>query len=434
MGSLTARILAWLTPFLAAAIFIIGVRVGAHEALLGVTLHVPAGAYGARMFPIEVTVFEDDRTVREGKPNMPVTAFASRCGKEQILTVETGVHGDGVIPIQLDAGCTDPAVRLRIEAPLKNVIFEDTIRTVPPASGASSAIRPLGNTPADSALAVFSLTQAIPADEASPLWVRSRVGPIATLHAEPEGGLDVGTITPSSCDASLWEVRVTPRFHVTGMTLTATFKNGAKSATWFGAIPVSKGTAAISLAPNIPKTEGLKVPFRFPGDRDSVYVAVDNAQGRFWETRQKTTDPAVLPHLEAGLYWLHIASEPLQAAERGQISTRPFIVSQAGECANTLQILESAGNMDVAPTSSVLEGLPQNTAARHRLGLIIAMFGLLLGLAIEILILLAVRAPVLDVDGVSLIQSRKYYIVAGILFSALVFSLLAAMLWVKVSK
>lgn len=437
MGSLTARILAWLTPFLAAAIFVLGVRVGAHEALLGVTLQVPRVAASARMLPIEVIVFEDDRTVRERKPYMSVTAYASRCGKEQIITVETGVRGDGLLRIELDASCTDRELQLRIEAAEKNVIFQGTLRPFEAPAPTPSEKNPMlaiGNAPADAPLAVFSLTQSLPAEEASSLWVRSRVGAIATLHAEPEGGLDVGATTPSGCDEALWELRVTPRFHVTGMSLTATFKNGAKTATWFGAIPVAKGTAAITLAPSVKASRNVMVPFRFPGERDMAYVAVDGPTGRLWETRQKTTEPAQLPELSPGLYWVHIASEPIQAAERGQVSTRPFLVSPLDTCAATVDILGRAGNMDVAPTTALLEGLPQNTAARHRLGLTIAIFGLVLGLVIEILILLGVRAPVLDVDGVSLIQSRKYYIIAGILFSALVFSLLATMLWVKVSK
>lgn len=437
MGPLTARILAGLTPFLAAAIFVIGVRIGAHDALLGITLRVPRVAMGAPLLPIEVTLFEDDRTVRERRPNATATVFATRCGKEQTIKLETDLHGDGVIAIPLDAACADRTLTLRVEAAPKKVIFSDTIRLseTPTSATTEGPMVPLGRGPADAPLSVFSLTPAIPAQESSPLWIRSNVGAIASLKVEPEGGLTIDKTTASDCNASLWEVLATPSFHVTGMTVTATFKDTTRAAaTWFGAIPIAKGTAAITMPNSLKTSAGREVPFRFPGEREAAYVAIDGISGRVWEARQSPTVPAILPALPNGLYWLHIASEPTLNAERSQLSTRPFLVSSVGECAAVQELLGRAGSLEPVKTDALLEGLPFDSAAQHRFGVIVAIFGLVLGLGIEILIFLSVRAPKLDVDGVSMLQSRKLYIFAGILFTTLVFSLLAMLLWVRVTK
>ncbi|MFO0665633.1 MAG: hypothetical protein U0174_16880 [Polyangiaceae bacterium] len=443
MGPLTARILAGITPFLAAGIFVLGVRVGAHDALLGVILHVPHVSATATVVPIEVNVFEDDRTVRESKPNAHVSASASLCGKEHVLEADTGVHGDGVLAIPLEPGCHDRTLllRIRVRNPAEpNAesahVFQETIRLPETPGAPPTPMAPIGRETADGPLTVTALTPALPAQEASSLWVRSRKGAIANLVVEPEGGLDIGKVSASGCDESVWEVRATPLFHVTGMKVTATFKDASQgTASWFGAIPVAKGTAAITLPSSIKSATGLRVPFRFPGPRDSAYVAIDGPDGRHWETRQAPSEPATLPTLNPGLYWLHIASEPLQAAERPQVSTKPFMVSTMTECEAAIDLMNRAGSMDVAKTDGIYEGLPRDAAAKHRLGLFIAMFGLALGLAIEILVLTSVRSSKLvDIEGASLLQSQKRSVIAGILFSALVFSLLATLLWVKVTK
>ena len=150
MGPLTARILAGLTPFLAAAIFVIGVRLGAHDALLGVTLRVPRVALNASVLPIEVTLFEDDRTVRERRPSARATAVATRCGHESTIELETDIRGDGVIAVPLDPACPDRTLQLRIETKPKEVIFSDTIRLAetPVAAVSEGPMMPLGRGPA----------------------------------------------------------------------------------------------------------------------------------------------------------------------------------------------------------------------------------------------------------------------------------------------
>lgn len=437
-------ILKVLAPIVAILTLMVGLRVGAGEAVrAAVVFGAPPGhpgPDGKTRIAWQMLTFIDDRGVKETIPMKGLVVVARSKGHEARWTGAS--NGDGIAEIALEMeglAFGDPLeleVRAEGEAtPIaqgtvewREVAGEGAGSGLGAGAGslggerrvvAGGAARPTVRTGAIGLDVVVEGDRLIAGFPTS-LWVRVTpppgVSPVGlAIELDPEPGLLADRPKTTTCGTGWAEVPVTAQAHVVGAGVVAHAPSRgegpeAPAGKWFGALPVAPGAFFVSMPRVLPAGAPSTVVLVAPNPRDVVYAELDDTRGRVAAAALAVVvepgDPTPrarfeLPPLAPGLHWLVVSGEP-RGAERlaGAAVAKTIFVGSA--------VPDDPG-VDVQDACSVgpwlaqrpapgfprwvaLDGLPARSAAnrfRHGLGLLIGLVSLLAAGIIETLLLVA---------------------------------------------
>jgi hypothetical protein len=461
-------------PIVAVATLMIGLRVGAEDAVRAAVVFgapPPRPLEGGKTtLAWQVLTLLHDRGVRETIPIAGLTVVARARGQEarwEGESNEDGIAEPRLVFDKLEVG--DPvALEVWAEgdpAPLAKGEASWAVPAGPTSGERESAVRPSkrkGAVALDVAVEGERLVTGFP----SPVWVRAtapgvRPGDIE-VELSPEPGLLVSPERVRPCAATGWaEIAATAQTHVVGLGLRA--RAGSAEGEWFGAVPVAPGAFYVSMPRVIAEATPLDIVLVAPNPRTVVYAEVDDTRGRaFAAALAVVTEPGdptprahvTLPPLARGLHWLVVSGEP-RAAEHlgGAAIARPFLVGGAPEGA----VIDVNEPCEVGPWLArraplgtgrwvALDGLPgrsRENRTKRRLGLFIALLSLGAAGLLEVLLLsAAAREARLNLDLAALedegaprapVTARPAggSIVVALLLAVLGFALLAALVIAK---
>ncbi len=458
-----------LTPLVAIAVLILGLRVGGKDAVRAATVWgTPPPAAGDRVM-LQIVTFVDDRGVRESVfvPKVNVSVTEVETGKTTTLTSDTNV--DGVLEVAVTLTGKRRELRVLVTTPSESRPLAEGTFTLPegpfgPADRKALATRATQRT-GQLVVDTFVTDQRLVVGYPVPVTVRV-MGPNGlpvsdaeiTVAAEP--GLDVEPFS-RTCKSGYSFGSAKALFHTVGMRVTAKSPDGKEGST-FSAFPVAHGAYYVDAARDVPSNMPFAVTVRAPGVRNVAYAEIDDTHGRvFATTLALTQEPAgpsaafEAPKLPAGLYWIVTSSDP-KGAERieGATVARVLRVGK-GESDDYAAPLACDTRADLAMhpgdgfvRTELLDGLPsrrKDDTKREHLGLAIALVGLLAAAIIEIMLALrvvteardtietAVRASEAETEGNAAAatmtkRTSAGSVVVGIAIVVLGFALLAALL------
>ncbi|MBX3185873.1 MAG: hypothetical protein KF819_02615 [Labilithrix sp.] len=415
------RVVQILAPLVAILTLMIGLRVGAGDAVrAAVVFGAPPGraAPGAKgRLAWQLLTFIDDRGVKETTAMKGLVVVARARGQEARWTGES--NGDGIAEITLEIeGITagDPIdLEVRVEGdaePLARgrAIWREVAWAKRDAArdGVVAALRPTQRTGAIGLDVVVENERLIPGFT-TPLWIHATPPPgIAkagiAIAIAPEPGLVAEREQATTCGDGWAEVPVMAQAHVVG----SGFDARAAHATgrWFGSIPVAPGAFFVSMPRVIPEGTPSAAVLLAPNPRDVVYAELDDEQGRVAAAALKVVvepgDPTPrarfeLPPLAAGVHWLVVSGEP-RGGERlaGAATAKAILVGGAPgiDLHDTCSVGPWLAQRPATgfPRWVALDGLPERSAhnrTRYRLGMFIGLVALLAAGILETLILVA---------------------------------------------
>lgn len=297
MNARRRTILQVVTPIVAIATMMIGLRIGARPK---VTAAVVVGAApgrtmsdGRTVLAWQVRAIVEDRGVREAVPGRRIVVTARANGQE--------AHGQGR---------TDEDGVVEVSLPFDRVAFGDTV-AVDVIDDETKATLAHGdarwdpsaethgtNTPRGSFLRPtkvsgdLELAVAVEGERLVPgfpvsVWIRAAAraardrSDAAIVHVEPEPGVSFNRDLVTSCENGWAEFHATAHAHVTGATFTAnSVQHASTSGTWFGALPVAPGAFFIDVPRVVPRTDpgndATAVSIVAPNPRRTVYVEIDD--------------------------------------------------------------------------------------------------------------------------------------------------------------
>jgi len=421
-----------LAPIVAVATLMIGLRVGAGNAVRAASVFAappgtPASPGAPVPFAWQVLTYVEDRGVRETVAMRDLTVVARSKGKESRWTGASNMDGIAEAALALpDLAPNDP-VELEVRAageaePLAHGFVDwqsprwtrDTDDT-----GERAAARPSKR---EGAIAIDVLVEGerLVVGFDTPLWARlvapdpSRV----TVQATPEAGLRLENEAPKVGCNGWAELAAVAVGHVAGVQIDAKDPDG-RTGVWFGALPVAPGAFFIGAPRFVPEAKAETVVLVAPNPRTVVYAEVDDERGRVFAAALPLTiepgDPIPrarfeMPPLAPGLLWLVVSGGP-RGAERlaGAAIAKPFLVGGAPgvrpEEACSIGPWLAKRPARGFPRWLALDGMATRGAANrasHRLGLFIGLGSLFAAAVLEVLLLTAAsreaRATMLHAD------------------------------------
>ena len=410
-----------LAPLVAVATLMLGLRVGAGNAVMAASVFAaPPGKAPAAGAPVpfawQILTYIEDRGVREtiGMPDLTVIARSK--GKEARWTGSS--NADGIAEASLamaDLAPNDPVeieVRVAGEAQLLAQGHVDWQSPVwghdREEAGEHAAARPSKR---EGAIGIDVLVEGerLVVGFDTPIWAHvtgAGVDPArVTLHATPEAGLRLEKEDPRiACDG--WaELEAVAEGHVVGLQIEAKDPEGKKGV-WFGALPVAPGAFFIGAPRHVPEGKAETVVLVAPNPRNIVYAEVDDERGRVSAAALPLVvepgDPVPrarleMPPLAPGLHWIVVSGEP-RGAERlaGAAIAKPFLVGDAPgvvpEQACSIGPWLAKRPASGFPRWLALDGMATRGAsnrASHRLGLFIGLVSLVAAALLEVLLLTA---------------------------------------------
>lgn len=423
---LKRNILRIAAPLVAVLTLMIGLRVGAGEAVrAGVVLGAPPGRPapgGKTRLAWQLLTFLDDRGVKETIPMRGLEAVARSKGHEARWTGASNADGIAEIALEIEGLEYGDPIDLEVRAegekdPIASgrVAWEGAKREERSA-GAETAIaaRPTVRSGAIGLDVVIDGERLI-AGFSTPLWVRitppagmAKTGVV--VEADPEPGLIAGREKTTTCGAGWAEFPMTAQAHVTGAGFVAHARRGDAGAAgradagadagagadaragadagagagrasgkWFGALPVAAGAFFISAPRWVKEAEASSVVLIAPNPRDVVYVELDDTRGRVAAaalpiaTEKGDPTPRArfeLPPLAPGLYWLVVSGEPRGAEHMaGAATSRAFLVGDgAGAGVDVHDPCSLGPYLALRPATGfprwvALDGLPARSAS-----------------------------------------------------------------------
>ena len=423
------RVLLIAAPLVAILTLMIGLRIGAGEAVRALTVSgAPLGHEGRVAW--QLLTFLDDRGVKETIPMAGLSVVARAKGHEATWSGASNKDGIAEFSVAIDGLAFGDPLELEVRAagepePLargmvtwRTVQASDLGGTGLTAAGslggerrivAGGAVRPTvreGSIGVDVVIEGDRLVAGFPTS----LWIRTtpRAEGLSVV-LDPEPGLLADHPTAKTCDTGWAEISVTAQAHVTGAGVAV--KGDAPDATgkWFGALPVAPGAFFVSTPRVLPAGQSTTVVLIAPNPREVVYAELDDTQGRVaaaaLAVEVEPGDPTPrarfdLPPLAPGLHWLVVSGEPRGAETLGGATiARPLWVGDAPpEDGIHVQSACSIGPwlaQRPAPGFArwlALDGLPARSASnrtRHTIGLLIGLLSLLAAGVLESLLLIA---------------------------------------------
>ncbi len=469
-----------LAPLVAVATVMIGLRVGAGDAVrAAIVFGAPPAApspEGKRTLAWQLLTVLEDRGVRESLRVESIEVVArTASGAEAKWAGATNADGIAEVILVFDAWKGDAGDPLDLEVwargdpnPLARgrAIWSDVpwglAHGHAPGRDSDPAVRPtkrIGSIPIDVVIEQQRLVTGFP----SSVWVRAvspegRKSPRLTFAPEP--GLVVER--ESSPCANVWtNVRITAQAHVVGLEVRADNGEG-DTGEWFGALPVAAG-AFFADVPRQVSEPAASIRLVAPNPRTLVYAEVDDAEGRAFAVALPMTSGGSqgapettfrTPALAPGLHWLVVSGEPRGAEHlSGAAMATPFVVGgppaeaslgAAGPCA--LGPWLASRSAVAFPRWVALDGLPlrsEGNRRRHRRGLLVALVALAAAGVLELLLLsasarearIALQLAELEEDGVPADKVTASPpgggVAVALLVAVLGFALLAALLIAK---
>jgi hypothetical protein len=471
------RIIQVVAPLVAIATLMIGLRIGAGDAVRAVivrgapSVRPPAGEKTRLAW--QLLAFREESGVRETVTLRAITVVARAKGQEARWSGDTNVDGVAEISLAFDG---DPGREIDLEVRAEGdpepyakgtaTIPEPKKMSVEPYAGVLPATKREGPIDLELVVETGRLVTGFP----TPLWVHvvppgGLTPDSITITAEPEVGLDVAEIKEKPCANGWIELRATALGHVVGVMIKATSEKASGS--WFGVLPVAPGAFYPSIDRVVPAAKESTAVLVAPNPRNVVYAEVDDEDGRAvagaLEVKTEGSDPTprarlVIPPLVPGIHWLVVSGEP-RGAEKltGATIARPFIVAAAPRGASLSgRAGDAERGCDVGPSLAqqkasgftrwtALDGFPTRNKKnhdRHRLGMFIALVSLLSAAILEVLLLSAASREArielelasLDDEGPAEKVTAKPPgggLTIGLLVAILGFALLAALLVMK---
>ena len=433
-----------LAPIVAILTLMIGLRVGAGEAVRAAMIFgAPPGhaaPNGKTRLAWQMLTFLDDRGVKETIPMRGLSVVARSHGREGRWTGAS--NGDGIAEIALEiegVAFGDPVdleVRAEGEAlPIAagSVVWRELSgegggsglgggagslggeRRVVPGGAARPTLRS-GAIGLDVVVEGDRLIAGFPTS----LWVRAAPPPGVApggvvIEIDPEPGLLAERATATTCGSGWAELPVTAQAHVVGAGFVAHAQSRGEGADapagkWFGALPVAPGAFFVSMPRVIPAGVPSTVVLIAPNPRDVVYAELDDTRGRVVAAALPVVieagDPTPrarfeLPPLAPGLHWLVVSGEP-RGAERlaGAAVAKTILVGEGVGVESSINVHDACSigpwlaqrPAPGFPRWLALDGLPARSASnrtRHLIGLLIGLVSLLAAGIVETLLLVA---------------------------------------------
>lgn len=452
-------------PLVAVATLMLGLRVGAGEAIYAAKVFVAppgkAAPGGETPLAVQILTYREERGVPETVPMSNLTVIARRDGKESRWTGSSNEDGIAEAALSFEGlGPTSPIAIDVLAAGEREPLATGVFATERPpewgvAAGERGRVRP-SKREGEIAIDVLVEGERLVVGFPTPVWVRT--SPPAKLELAPEAGLDVRE--QQRCGE--WTLLSAQAFaHVVGLGVEATADG--KKGSWFGALPIAGGAFAALSPRHLPAAEAAAVDILAPNPRSVAYAEIDDEEGRVFaevlrpSSKRHDEVPGArmtLPPLAPGLHWLVVSGEP-RGAERlaGAAIAKPFFVGDApgvpkGDCelGPWLAQRPAAG----FPRRLAIDGIATRGAknrARHRTGLFIGLVALFAAAALEVLLLTAAsreaRAVMLlaELEGDGEGEKKRAAITArppggnltiALLVAVLGFALLAVLLFMKV--
>ena len=450
MGAVNRRTLMIATPLVAVLTLMIGLRVGAGEAVQ--TAQVIAAAPGrptpaGTPYAWQILTYLEDQGVRETVAMRDLVVVARGHGAEVRWTGasnEDGIAeanfvlpGDGPVEIEvLRAGAKEPLARGTVEPRARPITVGEARARPSKREGQPIDVHVEGQ----------RLVVGFP----TPLWVQ--IGGAKSLHVDPEPGL-LADAPVMGCDG--WaEIAVTAQSHVIGLSLATHEPDGV----WIGALPVAPGSFFVGSPRWIAEGTPSAAVLVAPNPRTVVYAEIDDETGRVaaaaLDVKSEPGDPTPrahwpLPAMAPGLHWLVVSGEPRGAETlAGAAIARPFLVGHLVEDPHGVRETEACSlgpwlarhSATGFPRWLALDGMDTRGAknrARYRAGMFIGLASLLSAALLEVLLLLrsaresrAALALASEEEGAAPVKPGGNLLL-GVLVAVLGFAFLAALLIAK---
>jgi hypothetical protein len=413
-------------PLVAVLTFMIGLRIGAGEAVrAAVLLGAPPGhpaPDGKTRLSWQLLTFLDDRGVKETIPMRALEVIARANGREARWTGASNADGVAEVALELEGLGYGDAIDLEVRAESEKAPLAsgraawDGAKKDDRARDAEAAVaaRPTVRSGAIG-LDVFIEGERLIAGFTTPVWLRVTPPPGVAkagvaIDVDPEPGLLAERTKATSCGEGWAEIPMTAQAHVTGSSFVAHAPEAPQdtSGRWFGAMPVAAGAFFIRAPRWLEPAKAATAVLIAPNPRDVVYAELDDTRGRVaaaaLPVATEAGDPTPrarfeLPPLSPGLYWLVVSGEPRGAEKMsGAAAFMTFVVGDgAGPGVNVHDACSLGPYVAQRPARGfprwvALDGLPARSASnlfRHRLGLFIGLVSLLAAGILETLLLVA---------------------------------------------
>lgn len=428
-------------PIVSVATLMLGLRVGAGDAVRSATIFVapPGRAASGKPTPFawQVLTYLEDRGVREtvGMDNLSVTAtskgkvseWSGASNMDGIAEVVLGIPdyqaGDPIDIVVRRGGESSPLASGTVTATMLEPKTTWARRKEDPSEN-RGAVRPSkreGPYQIDLVLEGDRLVVGFQNKGwVHVAWPRSDLDAArgVKLDYEPEPGL---LAAAGSLGCNGWsEVHLEPQAHVVGLKIEARDRDreGAHDpnvkGTWFGAVPVAFGAFYPAMKDRWSVDEPVIAHIAAPNPRKVVYAEVNDESGRVFAAAlplSTVADPTSgfapstpharleVPALAPGLHWLVVSGEPRGAEHlSGATIARGFIVGPAPDASVNIDRSCSIGPWLAQhpavgfPRNLALDGMATRGASnrtRHRAGLAIGLLSLLIAAVLEVLLLTA---------------------------------------------
>ena len=412
-----------LAPIVAVVTFMLGLRVGAGNAVKAASVFAappgkPPTAGAPVPFAWQILTYIEDRGVRETIAMRDLTVIARSKGQESRWTGSSNADGIAEAVLAIPGLVPGDPVELEVHVageaqPLAQGLVDWQSPTWGRDAPGAAAARPSKR---DGAIGIDVLVEGerLVVGFDMPIWAHvtsSGIDPSrVTLHATPEAGLRLEKEDPKiGCDG--WaELEAVAEGHVVGLQIEARAPDGKKGV-WFGALPVAPGAFFVGAPRHVPEGKAETVVLVAPNPRNVVYAEVDDERGRVFAAALPLAvepgDPVPrarfeMPPLASGLHWIVVSGEP-RGAERlaGAAIAKPFLVGDApdslGERVRPGEACSIGPWLAKRPATGfprwlALDGMATRGAsnrASHRLGLFIGLVSLLAAAVLEVLLLTA---------------------------------------------
>jgi hypothetical protein len=478
-----------LAPAAGLATVALGLRLGAPSTQRAAIVYAAAAPLHDHVRALSIEVFRDQGGVREPVAGLPVDVEAD--------AIDRAAHGRGCRGTTNDDGVIECVVNVGVPPFLREVAVYEPDRArygeylasgtpverhaevLSPPAPWLPFVRREGEVEIDAVLVGERAAPGFPAT----IWVRAldrdtrRALAGASVEFEGDASL-TPAVAKGTTDARGWaSIGVTPL----GLAVTVTLRARARRAMpadgpeilgeWVGPFPMAPGAARVDTHPRWSPDEPIEIALTEPIAWRNAYVEIDDARGRAWATtvsggaaRGDGTTVTGLhpPALAPGLYWAIASASPFGATEgEGRTAYRAFFVAASDEAALALGTSPEAcaAPSDVRDAARALgpclalsarpaierwealdgfDALSGVDRGRRRIGLRIALFGLLAAALLEATLLLqgAARACVRwAIDGGAPVPagrnavSRLWTVAVTMLVALLGFALIAAVLF-----
>jgi hypothetical protein len=471
MSARAERLLLLLTPVAAMATVALGLRLGAGSAVRAVVVEGAPVAGAGTGVAWQVVAYDEERGYREPVALPDVEVVAWQGSREVRWRGATNVDGAMEMLLPLAA----PPERVEVHA--GGALLAAGATVVPavvarelPATEWTRFSRREGAVVLDVAVLGQRVATGFPAT----LWVRATDAvthaalPGVALEPERDASFVPGSSTVTTDTRGWARIVATPVGHAVAVVLHARTPDG-RTGLWAGGLFVSPGGAQLTVNERVSPDEEPVLDVVVPTLRETAYLEIDDAKGRAWAAAvpvkgapgQMPRAAVHAPKLAPGLYWAVEAGDPVGGSLLGPGTVdRPFFVAasdaaalsyglDAAACAPPLDPRDAARAVSVClalagatpvPRWTAVEGFSMQharDAQRRRRGLALALGGLLVAAALEVLLLLrtSVAARVklraqedaADAGPVRFV-GRAWSVGVGLLVALLGFALLAAFL------